>query len=194
MTAQVVVIGTSAGGVEALKVVIGLLPRDFPAPLVVVLHLAEGGPSVLAQILDREGRLPVVSARHGDRLQPGQVYVGPPGHHVELEGETLRLSAGPRQDRHRPSIDRLFTTAAETLGARVVGVVLTGALRDGSAGLAAIYEHGGTALVQDPATAAYPDMPAHALAAVPAARVLPLEEVAAALVALCGGTALAAPG
>src|SRR3954447_26111725 len=194
MTAEVVVIGTSAGGVEALKVVIGLLPRNFPAPMVVVLHLAEGGPSVLAQILDREGRLPVVSARNGDVLQPGKIYVGPPGHHIELDGETVRLSAGPPQDHHRPSIDRLFTSAAETLGPRVVGVVLTGALHDGSAGLTSIHQHGGAALVQDPTTAAYPDMPAHALAAVPAAHALPLEDLAAVLVALCGGTALAAPG
>lgn len=194
MNAAVVVVGASAGGVEALKVLIGLLPRDFAAPVIVVLHLAEGGPSVLPQILDRVGDMPAEPARDGETVRPGTVYVAPPGHHLELDGETLRLTSAPRQDHHRPSVDRLFLTAAETLADRVVGVVLTGALSDGTAGLAAIHEHGGTALVQDPATAAYPDMPSHALVAVPTARSLPLDELAAALVALCGGTVLAPPG
>jgi two-component system chemotaxis response regulator CheB len=194
VTSSVVVIGTSAGGVEALKLVIRLLPPDFAAPVVIVLHLAEGGPSVLAQILDRESELPVVSAQDGDRLQAGTVYVGPPGSHTELDGETVRLSKEPPQDHHRPSVDRLFTTAAETLGPRVVGVVLTGALHDGAAGLTAIHAHGGTPLVQDPDTAAYPEMPSQALTAVPGARRVPLGELASVLATLCGGAAVASPG
>ena len=184
----VVVVGASAGGVEALKVLVGGLPRDFPAAVVVVLHLAASGPSVLPQILDRGSALTVVSARDGSSLSGGVVQVGPPNQHLELDGRTIRLTSAPPHHHHRPSVDLLFSTAAETLGSSAIGVILTGALNDGAEGLARIVAHGGRAFVQDPATAEYPNMPASAAAAVPAAVILPLSELVAVLVDVCGGT------
>ncbi|BEP12970.1 hypothetical protein acdb102_12810 [Acidothermaceae bacterium B102] len=190
----VVVIGASAGGVEALQVLVGGLPRALSAAVVVVLHLAPGGPSILPQILARAGTLPVVAATDGVLLMAGTVYVGPASHHVLVDGDTLRLTVGPPKDHHRPSIDLLFSSAAATVGSAVVGVVLSGALRDGAEGLAAITAAGGGAVVQDPATANYPDMPRNALVAVPDALRLPLDEIAAELVRICSGTAVAPPG
>ena len=190
----VVVIGASAGGVEALLVLVAGLPDDLPAAVVVVLHLAPGGPSVLPQILARASSLPVVAATDGVRTSPGTVYVGPPSHHLVVAGVTLHLTDGPPKDHHRPSIDLMFSSAAATLGPAVIGVVLSGALRDGADGLAAITAAGGMAVVQDPASAAYPDMPRNALVAVPSARQLPIEQIAAEIVRLCSGTAVAPPG
>jgi two-component system, chemotaxis family, protein-glutamate methylesterase/glutaminase len=186
----VVVVGASAGGVEALKLLVAGLPADFPAAVLIVLHLAPGGPSVLPQILARECVLPVVVAEDGAALRAATVYVGPPNQHLELVGNTVRLSSGPPQDHHRPSVDRLFSTASAAAGSRVVGVVLSGALDDGAEGLAEIRAAGGTAVVQDPDTADYPDMPSNALSAVPDALRLPLADLAAELVRLCGGTAV----
>lgn len=193
LQAPIVVVGASAGGVDALKQLVRGLPLDFPAATVIVLHLASGAPSVLAQILDRECGLPVVTARDGDRLEGGVVSIGPPDRHVELADGVLRLTDGPPENRHRPSIDHLFASCAP-LGARVVGVVLSGALDDGAEGLATIRASGGSAVVQDPASAEFPAMPSSALLAVPDALVLPLDQLAAGLVSLCGGTADSSPG
>jgi two-component system, chemotaxis family, protein-glutamate methylesterase/glutaminase len=193
-TGPVVVVGASAGGVEALKVLVAGLPDDFPAAVVVVLHLGPGGPSVLPQILARQARLPVVVAQSGLALAAGSIYVGPPNRHLELNGDRLRLTADPPQDHHRPSIDRLFSSAAVALGARVIGVILSGSLHDGALGLAAIALAGGTAVVQEPDSADYPGMPASALVAVPSALRLPLDELAGGLVRLCGDTTAAPPG
>ena len=190
----VVVIGASAGGVEALQVLIGGLPRGLSAAVVVVLHLAPGGPSVLPQILARAGALPVVAATDGVRLIAGTVYVGPANYHVLVDGDTLNLTVGPPKDHHRPSIDLLFSSAAATVGPATIGVVLSGALRDGAEGLAAITAAGGHAVVQNPATANYPDMPRNALAAVPDALQLPLDDIAAEIVRICSDTAVAPPG
>ena len=193
LEAPIVVVGASAGGVDALKLLVSGLPLDFPGAMVIVLHLAAGAPSVLAQILDRECGLPVLTARDGDRLQGGVVYIGPPDRHVELAGDVVRLTDGPPQNRHRPSIDHLFASCAP-LRARVIGVVLSGALDDGAEGLAAIRASGGAAVVQDPVSAEFPGMPSSALLAVPDALVLPLDQLAAGLVRLCGGTADWSPG
>jgi two-component system chemotaxis response regulator CheB len=192
--APVILLGASAGGIEALKLVVAGLPVDLPAAILVVLHLAPSGPSVLPQILDRHTALPVVVARDGAELVPGTIHVGPPDRHLELSDRTIRLTTSPPQDYHRPSIDRLFSSAAESLGTRAIGVVLSGCLDDGSLGLAAIVRYGGTALVQDPDSAAYPDMPASALLAVPQAVRVPIAELSAALVRLCAGTAVAPAG
>ncbi|MDX6256013.1 MAG: two-component system, chemotaxis family, protein-glutamate methylesterase/glutaminase [Frankiales bacterium] len=190
----VIVMGASAGGVEALKLIVSGLPKDLPAAVLVVLHLAPGGPSVLPQILARHTDLAVVVAEDGQQLSPGTLYVGRPNRHLELHERTVRLTQHPPQDHHRPSIDRLFLSAATSVGTRAIGVVLSGCLDDGTLGLAAIVRNGGSALVQDPDTADYPDMPASALLAVPAAVRLPIDELAAALVLLCAGTAVTPSG
>ena len=191
--ARVVVVGASAGGVLALKELVKGLPSDFPAAVVVVLHLSAAGPSVLPQILDREGPLPALVAEAGVDLVPGTIYVAPPDRHLELDGLTVRLTDAPPEHNHRPSIDRLFRTAAGSLGALVIGVVLSGALDDGAQGLAAIRRQGGDAVVQDPATAGYASMPQSALTAVPDAWRLPIAELAGGLVRLCDGAAGPAP-
>jgi two-component system chemotaxis response regulator CheB len=181
----VIVVGASAGGVDALKTVVAGLPAELPAAVLVVLHLAPGGPSVLPRILDRYTDLTVVVAEDGQTVCSGTVYVCPPNHHLELDGPVLRLTTHPPEGHHRPSIDRLFRSAAANGAAQAVGVVLSGCLHDGAAGLAALVAAGGSAVVQDPRTAEYPDMPASALVAVPSAESVPLHEVAATLVRLC---------
>jgi two-component system, chemotaxis family, protein-glutamate methylesterase/glutaminase len=170
---DVVVVGASAGGVEALRALVAGLPPDLPAAIVVVLHIARDAPSALSRILDRAGALPAVEAEHGAALRNGTVYVAPADRHVLVEDGRLLLSAGPTENGHRPAIDPLFRSAALAYGGRSVGVVLSGTRDDGAAGLAAIVARRGTAFVQDLSEALYPAMPFHALEAVPGARALP---------------------
>lgn len=157
---DVVAIGGSAGGFEALRSLIAALPGDLPAALLVVMHM--GASSHLAQILDRAGGLPVHSAQTGEKLVRGQVYVAAPDHHLLVHDSHVMLRRGPRENLARPAIDPLFRSAACTFGSRVIGIILSGALNDGSAGLRAIKRCGGIAIVQDPAEAAVPDMPRNA--------------------------------
>src|SRR4051812_23570384 len=147
---RLIVIGGSAGGVEALSKLVGALPGDLAAAIAVVLHVAPSGTSVLPAILNRSGELRVRSAGDGDEVRPGCVYVAPPDHHLVVANGGLVLRHGPRENGHRPAIDPLFTSTAATYGPEAIGVVLTGALDDGSAGLAAIKLSGGIAVVQDP--------------------------------------------
>ena len=147
---DLVVVGTSAGGIEALRILIGSLPRDFPAALMVVLHLSPGAPSLLSKILGRESLLPVLDARDGESIQPGHVYVAQPDLHLMVDNGKVRLVHGPRENRHRPAVDTLFRSAAASFTGRVIEY-LTGNLNDGTAGLWAIKRAGGTAIVQDPA-------------------------------------------
>ncbi|MBA3597019.1 MAG: chemotaxis protein CheB [Methylibium sp.] len=158
---QIVVIGASAGGVKALTTLAHNLPRNFPAALVVVLHVGSYR-SVLPGILTRAGPLPATHARHEERVEPGRIYVAPPDHHLLLADERLQLSRGAKEHHSRPAIDPLFRSAALAYGPGAIGVVLTGRLDDGTAGLQAIKECGGTAIVQDPDEAEAPDMPASA--------------------------------
>ncbi len=164
-----IVMGASAGGVGALSRVVGALPVDLGAAVLVVLHVASDGYSVLPQILERAGRLPAHHATDGEAIAPGVVYVAPPDHHLLVDDGDLRLDPGPMENMARPSIDRLFVSAAEARGAGVVGVVLSGMLDDGTAGLVAIAEHGGVGVVQDPDDADFPGMPAGA----PSATLIP---------------------
>jgi two-component system, chemotaxis family, protein-glutamate methylesterase/glutaminase len=159
---QLVVIGASAGGVSALSALVARLPRDFAAPLLVVLHIGAHR-SILADILGRAGPLPAEQARQGRRIEAGRIYVAAPDRHLLVMDDTLHLSNGAKEHHARPAIDPLFLSAALARGPRAIGVLLTGRLDDGTAGLQAIKACGGTAIVQDPADAEVPDMPASAL-------------------------------
>ena len=174
---DVVVVGASLGGVDALQALVGGLPADLPAAVFVVQHVAAASPGVLGGILDRRGPLPARLAQDGEPVEPGRIYVAPPDRHLLVTPGAVRLSDGVRENRARPAVDPLFRSAAVAYRSRVVGVVLTGALDDGAAGLRAVTRCGGLAVVQDPADAAYPDMPRHALAASPGARCAPVSDL-----------------
>src|SRR5262245_19532724 len=150
---DVVVIGASSGGVQALTRIAEALPEDLAAAVFVVLHVPADSPSFLPTILNRVGRLPAAHAVDGERIRRGRIYIAPPGLQTYLEPGRIRVRRGPKENSHRPAIDPLFRTAAHHYGARVVGVVLSGALDDGSAGLLAVKSAGGIAVVQDPADA-----------------------------------------
>jgi len=178
-TRDVVVIGASYGGVEALRKLAAELPADLPATVLVVQHTSEESPAVLADLLGARGGLRAVKARDGMPLERGMIVVAPPGRHMLLTEEGIRVVFGPRENRTRPAIDPLFRTAAVHYNTRAIGVVLTGLLGDGAVGLFAIARCGGVAVVQDPAEAVAADMPRRALELVPNARKLPLGELAA---------------
>jgi two-component system chemotaxis response regulator CheB len=171
-TRDVVVIGASAGGIEAVSKVLGSLPAAYPGVVLVVLHLPPGGGRALAEIFDRAGPLPAAAALDGEPLVGGRVYVCVADHHLVLHDGHTRVVRGPRENGYRPAVDPLFRSAARFFGPRAVGVVLSGTLNDGSAGLAAIRRQGGVAVVQDPADAMYAGMPASALEAVGADHVV----------------------
>jgi two-component system chemotaxis response regulator CheB len=181
---DIIVVGASAGGVTALESLFANLPPDLPAAVCVVLHVAAGKPSILPDILRRSRGLHVAHAVDGEAIIYGRGYVAPPDRHLLLENQRLRLTRGPRENMSRPAIDPLFRTAAVQYGPRVVGVLLTGMMDDGSAGLAAIKACGGKAIVQDPLTATWPDMPLAAMRSVPVDYCLPLSDIPAVLVRL----------
>jgi two-component system, chemotaxis family, protein-glutamate methylesterase/glutaminase len=158
-----VAIGASAGGVEALRHLISALPADFPAAVLVVLHLPTHATSVLSQILARAGRLPAVEATDGAVLEGGHIYVAPPDCHLLVVDGKVCLQHGPRINGHRPAVDPLFKSVAATYGESGAGVVLSGVLDDGTAGLMAIKQAGGLTLAQDPAEALYEMMPRTAI-------------------------------
>jgi two-component system chemotaxis response regulator CheB len=160
---DIITIGTSAGGVEACYALARALPRDLAASVFVVLHVPPSADSHLPVILNRAGGLPASQAMDGEPIKRGRIYVATPDHHLMLEDGMMRVVRGPRENRHRPAVDPLFRSAALAYGPRVIGVVLTGALDDGTAGLLAIKRSGGIAVVQDPKDAYFPDMPASAL-------------------------------
>lgn len=178
---DLVVVGASAGGVEALRDLVSGLPADFAAAVVVVLHLPPAGVSSLPAILGRAGPLPAESARHGGTLRPGRIYTAPPDHHLLVEDGRVRLSRGPTENGHRPAIDATFRSAAQARGPGVIGVVLSGSLDDGTTGLSVIKSRGGLAYVQDPKEAIYRGMPESALMRVKMDGVLPAREMGAEL-------------
>lgn len=178
-----VVLGASFGGVEALLSLAAALPRDLPAIVAIVLHVGPQ-PSILPELLSRAGALPARHAVDLEQPRPGVLYVAPPDHHLLVGPEGLRLSRGPKENHTRPAIDPLFRTAALHWGPSAIGVVLTGQMDDGTAGLAAIKACGGTAVVQDPQEAAAPSMPASALANVDVDHCVLLPAIAPLLVRL----------
>jgi two-component system chemotaxis response regulator CheB len=181
---DIVAIGASAGGVEALKRLVGALPPDYRGALFVVLHISPESRSELPAILSRAGALPAVTAIDQMPLEHGRIHVAPPDFHLLVERGLLRVVRGPRENRHRPAIDPLFRSVAWTYGPRAVGVVLTGNLDDGTAGLWAIKSCGGTTIVQEPNEADHPEMPMNALMHNRVDHRLPLEGIAALLTRL----------
>jgi two-component system chemotaxis response regulator CheB len=184
LPAAVVGIGASAGGVEALSTLIGQLPADIDAAILVVLHVSARGPSVLPDILSRSGALDAAHAVDGEPLERGRVYVAPPDRHLVLRGAHVRVLDGPKENGVRPGIDVLFRSLAQSFGARAVAVVLSGMLDDGTAGARAIKQAGGKVLVQDPREAVFPAMPASAAAFADPDRVAGLKELAGAVAAI----------
>ena len=174
---DIVVVGASAGGVETLIKLVENLPADLPASVFVVLHIPAQNPSLMPEILSRSGQLKAVHPMDDEAIQQGCIYVAPPDLHLLVERGRVHLLRGPKENRHRPAIDPLFRSAAAAYGPRVVGVVLTGSLDDGTAGLLAIKRLGGVAIVQDPVDALYPSMPLHALEHVDVDYKLPVSEI-----------------
>lgn len=185
---DIIVVGASAGGVEALSRLVEELPPDLAAAVFVVLHISPSGTSVLPNILARRGQMPVAHAEDGEPIQNGRIYVAPPDHHLLVAPKLVRVGRGPREHGNRPAADTLFRSAAASYGPRVVGVVLSGTLDDGTAGLVAIKARGGMAIIQDPDDALYPGMPRSALAQDHPDLVLPVAEIGRALVRLSNGT------
>ena len=174
---DVIVVGASAGGVEALRTLVAGLPGDLPAAVLIVLHVPRSAPSALASILARSTTIPVRPAVDGETLRHGRIYVASVDRHLLVSDNRIRLSRGPSENGHRPAIDPLFRSAARGFGPRVIGVVLTGSRDDGAAGLATIARFGGATIVQDPADAAYPAMPRAAIAAVAVDHVVPVAKI-----------------
>jgi two-component system chemotaxis response regulator CheB len=191
-TRRIVVIGTSSGGLDALRVLIGKLPADFPAAICIVMHTSPQSPGILGSILARVGALPVANATDGERLRRGRVYVAPPDFHLTVEPGRVRVTRGPRENRFRPAIDPLFRSAAQVFGPGAIGVILTGNLDDGVAGLWAIKQLGGVAVIQDPADAVFPALPRHAVRHVAADHILPLPQIAGQLMSLVSDVSIAA--
>lgn len=179
---DLIAIGTSAGGLDCLMNLTRNLPADLPAAVLIVQHV--GARSYLAEILGREASLPVISAESGMPIEAGRVYVGVPQLHLLIHDGHILLRRGPRENLSRPAIDPLFRSAACSYGARVIGVVLSGTLNDGTAGLLAIKRCGGCAVVQDPADAPFPQMPASAISHVAVDHVVRMAEMPALLARL----------
>ncbi len=182
---EVLAIASSAGGVSALRTLLGALPADLPIPVVVVQHLDPHHATMLAQVIGRDTPLRVKLAEADEPIKAGTVYVAPPDRHLLVaSGGTLRLTQSAQVHFVRPSADLLFQSLAEAYGPGVVACVLTGTGRDGADGVRAVKAHGGTVIVQDPASAEFNSMPTAAAASTQADLVLPLEEIAGAAVRL----------
>lgn len=181
---NIFVLGGSAGALEALKRLVGALPGDLPAALLVTVHTSSGAPGLLGSILNGAGPLPAANAEDGDPLEMGRIYVAPPDRHLLVHDHRVSVIMGPKENRHRPAIDPLFRSAARSHGASVAAVVLSGTLDDGSAGLEVVKACGGMAVVQDPRDAQSPQMPLAALERVPVDHCLPVREIALLLVSL----------
>jgi two-component system, chemotaxis family, protein-glutamate methylesterase/glutaminase len=175
---SIIVLGFSAGGVEAVARLVEGLPANLPAAILVVHHFPATSVSALPSILSRAGLLPALHPEHDERIEPGHIYIAPPGQHMLVAGDRIRLTRGPRENGHRPAIDPLFRTAARSFGSRVIATLLSGSLDDGVVGLMAVKRHRGITIVQDPDEALYDAMPRSALERVEVDHVLPVKEIA----------------
>lgn len=187
---DIIVIGASAGGVEALSLLVSYLSPDLDAAVFVVLHVPAHSVSVLPRILSRRGGLPATHPRHGEPIQTGHIYIAPPDFHLLMRDGLIQLARGPRENGHRPAIDPTFRCAALAYGSRVVGVILSGALSDGAAGLEAVKMRGGVAIAQDPDEALYSGMPRSAIEQVSVDHILSLADIAKELTRLTHEPAL----
>jgi two-component system chemotaxis response regulator CheB len=181
---DIVVIGGSAGAIAAAKTIVGNLPPDFSASIFIVVHISADSPGMLAELLSRNGPLRATHPLDKEQIRPGHIYVARPDHHLTIEDGKIRVLRGPRENRHRPAIDPLFRTAAREYGPRVVGIILSGLQDDGCAGLYAVRQRGGIAIVQDPKDALWKDMPGRAVDYANAQFILPARDIGAALVEL----------
>jgi two-component system chemotaxis response regulator CheB len=181
---DIIVMGASAGGLSAFNRIIKQLPERLNAAVFIVWHVSPYSTSLLPEILNRAGKLKAKHPDDGEPIEMRKIYIAPPDYHLLVESDRIRLTKGPKENRFRPAIDPLFRSAAYAYGSRVVGVVLTGALDDGTAGLWAIKDRGGIAVVQDPAEAEQSSMPASALANVPVDHCVPVSEIPPLLVTL----------
>lgn len=184
MPDRIIVIGASLNGITALMQLVHDLPKDLTAPVLITQHVASHSPGILPHLLSQAGSLPAVHPSDREELKPGHVYVAPPDRHMLVVGNLVRLSHGPKENMSRPAIDPLFRTAATAYGAGAVGVVLTGQLDDGTAGLLAIKDRGGVAIVQDPHEASAASMPQSALRHVAVDHICKIAEIPPLLVAL----------
>lgn len=181
---NIIVIGASAGGFEAIKKIISDLPEDLEVSVFIVWHMSPDVRGVLPQVLNRLGKLPATHAVDNEPVKSGRIYIAPPDHHLVLEKDVVRVTRGPKENRFRPAIDPLFRSAAYVYSNRVIGVILSGALDDGTAGLWAIKQRGGMAIVQDPSDAEVSSMPANAIKAVKTDYIVPVAEISSLLVKL----------
>lgn len=181
---DIIVIGASAGGIEALRMLVKALPADLPAAVMVVVHLPSDSVSVLPRLLSRAGPLPATHPADGEAIRQGHIYVAPPDRHLLVMQGYVQVRHGPRENGHRPAVDPLFRSAARAYGRRVIGVILSGTLDDGAAGLLAVKTRGGAAVVQHPDDAIFDGMPRSAIAAAPVDHVVPIAEMAATLTRL----------
>ena len=183
---DIIVVGASAGGVETLCQLVSSLPQDLTAAVFIVLHIPVHGKSMLPTILNRaiakqHGELSLLQARHptdGEVISPGRIYVAPSDKHLLIKDRCIHLARSARENSHRPAIDPLFRTAARSYGQRVVGVILSGLLDDGTAGLAVIKQRGGVAIAQDPEEALYSGMPSSAIENVDVDYILKVGDIA----------------
>jgi two-component system chemotaxis response regulator CheB len=176
---EAVVIGASAGAIEALSVILPALPREFLLPVIIVVHVPPDKTSILAELFRDKCAVRVVEAEDKDRLQPGTVYFAPPGYHLLVEmDKTLSLSGDPPVFFSRPSIDVLFESAADAYGPALLAIIMTGANQDGALGILAVVQAGGRAIIQTPDAAFAPAMPQAAIALCPQAEILPLAGIA----------------
>jgi two-component system chemotaxis response regulator CheB len=181
---DIIVIGSSAGGVNALKQLTSDLPAHLQASIFVVQHMAADMPSYLPQILSNAGPLRAIHPQDGQLIEQGVIYIAPPDHHMIIEDQKILIKKGPKENNFRPAIDALMRSAAYWYKNRVIGVVLTGYLSDGTSGLWSVKQFGGSTVIQDPLDALYPDMPRNVLKYVDVDYVLPLSEIAPLIVEL----------
>lgn len=185
MRYEAIVIGVSSGGMNAMKVMFSLLPKDFTIPVIIVQHIGAHSDSQWIKLLNNKSNIPIKESDEKEKIENGNVYIAPPNYHLLIEKDkTFSLTVGERVNYSRPSIDELFESAAEAYADKLIGIVLTGSNNDGTNGLKRIKEYGGLTIAQDPKTAASAYMPASAIAAINPDYVLSLEGITELLITL----------